>query len=114
MTGRWTSVFTGEVIQNSADIDIVHLVPLTWTWDRGFASWSQIRRQVFANDPVNLFPVEASLNRSKGAQGPVSWLPPVNPCGYVARFVRVVRLYELVLAPTEEEVCQSLLQNRRQ
>lgn len=114
VTGRWISAFTGEVIQNASNIDIDHLVPLKWAWDRGAASWSQSRREVFANDPVNLLPVEASLNRSKGAQGPESWLPPAKQCGYVARFVRVVRSYKLVPTHAEEEAFQSLLQGCRE
>lgn len=113
VTGRWISPFTGEIIQNAADIDIDHVVPLKWAWDRGAASWSQGQREKFANDPVNLLPVEANLNRSKGAQGPDNWLPPANQCGYVARFVRVVRLYDLTLAPAEGEAFQSLLQRCR-
>mgnify|MGYP005819927329 FL=1 len=113
VTGRWISVFTGEVIQNASDIDIDHLVPLKWAWDRGAASWSQGQREKFANDPVNLLPVEASLNRSKGAQGPDNWLPPANQCGYVARFVRVVRLYDLTPTPSEQEAFQSILQRCR-
>ena len=114
LTGRWVSPFTGEIIQNAGDIDIDHVVPLKWAWDRGAAHWSQSQREAFANDAVNLLPVEASLNRSKGAQGPDSWLPPANQCGYVARFVRVVRLYDLTPLPVEDEAFQSLLQKCRQ
>jgi hypothetical protein len=67
VTGRWISPFTGNVIQNSGDIDIDHVVPLKWAWERGAKGWSQAKRERFANDMVNLWPVELSLNRSKGA-----------------------------------------------
>ena len=113
VTGRWISPFTGEVIQNSSDIDIDHVVPLKWAWDRGASSWGQGRREEFANDPVNLIPVEASLNRSKGAQGPDDWLPPSGQCGYVARFLRIVRIYNLNPAPGEQSTFQSLLERCR-
>lgn len=102
ISGRWVSAFTGNVIQNASDIDIDHLVPLAWSWDRGASDWSDEKRLRFANDPVNLLPVEASLNRSKGAKGPDEWLPPSGQCGYVARFVRVIRLYGL--QPKKEEL----------
>lgn len=91
-TGRSISPFTGEVIQNSSDIDIDHVVPLKWALDRGASNWTRSRREGFANDPVNLLPVEASLNCSKGARGPDEWLPPANQCGYLARFIRIMRL----------------------
>nr|WP_257535450.1 HNH endonuclease family protein [Marinobacter adhaerens] len=59
------------------------------------SSWTRSKWEKFANDPVNLIPVEASLNRSKGAHGPESWLPPSGKCQYVSRFVRIVKTYGL-------------------
>jgi len=41
------------------------------------------------------------FNRSKGAQGPDEWVPPSGQCGYVARFVRIVKQYDL--KPTKPE-----------
>ncbi|HAU17454.1 MAG TPA: HNH endonuclease [Marinobacter adhaerens] len=64
VTGRWISPFSGNVIQNASEADIDHVVPLKWAWDRGANHWSDANRERFANDPVNLLPVEASLNRS--------------------------------------------------
>ncbi len=62
VTGRWISPFTGKVIQNSSDIDIDHVVPLKWAWDHGANIWTKDKREKFANDPVNLWSVELSLN----------------------------------------------------
>ncbi len=64
ITGRWISPFTGDVIQNAREIDIDHVVPLNWAWKRGAYEWSDDRRETFANDPINLWPVELGLNRS--------------------------------------------------
>lgn len=64
ITGRWISPFTGEIIQNASNIDIDHVVPLAWSWDRGAKAWPYEKREKFANDLRNLWPVEASLNRS--------------------------------------------------
>ncbi|MGM0769772.1 MAG: GmrSD restriction endonuclease domain-containing protein [Pseudomonadota bacterium] len=58
ITGRWISPFTGNVIQNSSEIDIDHVVPLRWAWDREASDWIRNKREKFANDPVNLWPVE--------------------------------------------------------
>ena len=111
--GRWISAFTGEVVQNGAEIQIDHLVPLKWAWDRGAQSWPQVKREQFANDPINLLPVEAHLNASKGAQGPDRWLPPFGRCGYVARFVRVIKSYELQPSPHESSTMAGLLDRCR-
>lgn len=102
ITGRWISPFSGAVIQNASDIDIDHVVPLHWAWDHGANEWSSEKRERFANDPVNLWPVEASLNRSKGAKGPDEWLPPQGECQYTARFLRLTKLYGLHISVTEQ------------
>lgn len=64
VTGRWISPFSGKVILNASEADIDHVVPLKWAWDRGANHWSDATRERFANDPLNLLPVEASLNQS--------------------------------------------------
>lgn len=101
ITGRWISPFTGKVIQNSSEIDIDHVVPLKWAWDHGADNWSREKREKFANDPVNLWSVELSLNRQKGARGPERWLPPAGRCQYVSRFFRIVKVYGLMPSPSQ-------------
>ncbi|AZT86066.1 HNH endonuclease (plasmid) [Marinobacter sp. NP-4(2019)] len=113
VTGRWISPFSGNVIQNASEADIDHVVPLKWAWDRGANHWSDANRERFANDPVNLLPVEASLNRSKGARGPMEWLPPSGQCGYVARFSRITKKYRLEPQPTETEWIKDFLRRCR-
>nr|WP_245777356.1 HNH endonuclease family protein [Marinobacter pelagius] len=113
VTGRWISPFTGNVIQNSSDIDIDHVVPLAWSWAHGADDWSDEKRERFANDPVNLWPVEAGLNRSKGAKGPDQWLPPSGQCQYVARFSRVVKQYDLQLTTRERGWLKNFLEECR-
>jgi len=65
VTGRWISPFTGNVIQNSSDIDIDHVVPLKWAWERGARGWSQAKRERLANDMVNLWPVELGFSKDQ-------------------------------------------------
>jgi hypothetical protein len=116
ITGRWISPFTNRVIQNAGDIDIDHVVPLAWAWERGAREWSRDKRERFANNPVNLLPVELSLNRSKGPKGPKGpdqWLPPVGQCGYVARFVRIMKQYGLTPSVQETNWMQSYLDRCR-
>lgn len=109
VTGRWISPFTGKVIQNAGDIDIDHVVPLAWAWDHGAREWSREQREGFANDPANLWPVEASLNRSKGGRGPDEWMPPAGRCQYVSRFVRLLIRYDLKPSDSEAQAFRGLL-----
>lgn len=102
IAGRWISPFTGKVIHDPSVIDIDHVVPLKWAWERGASRWTQEQREKFANDPVNLLSVEASLNRSKGAKGITEWLPPSGQCQYILRFLRVVAIYRFELSDAEK------------
>lgn len=106
--GRWISPFTGKTIHDPSAIDIDHVVPLKWAWDHGANAWSQQERERFANDPVNLLSVEASLNRSKGAKGIIDWLPPSGECQYILRFLRVVAIYRLTLSEDEKSAHEAL------
>lgn len=101
--GRWLDPYTGQIFQNSSDLDIDHVVPLFWAWQRGAYDWPADQRRAFANDPVNLFAVDDGTNQSKGAKGPLEWLPPNNlfHCEYVTRFWRIVSKYDFVLSVTE-------------
>lgn len=99
--GRWISPFTGNVITDASKIDIDHVVPLKFAWDHGADRWPKEKRERFANDPINLWSVELSLNRSKSAQGLTDWLPPSGQCQYIARFIRVTKLYDLALESDE-------------
>lgn len=108
IAGRWISPFTGKVIHNPSAIDIDHVVPLRWAWDHGASTWTRDKRERFANDPVNLISVEASLNRSKGAKGILDWLPPSGQCQYALRFIRVLKLYGFALSPQQSEAHDAL------
>lgn len=113
VTGRWISPFTGRIIQNSNEIDIDHVVPLKWAWENGAKAWPEAKRERFANDLIHLWPVELSLNRSKGAQPPSKWLPPSGQCGYVSRFMRIVSQYGLNPPPTEAEWLSAFVERCR-
>lgn len=103
-SGRWISPFTNNVIHDPSKIDIDHVVPLKWAWQNGANSWSQQKREQFANDPANLISVEASLNRQKGAKGPDLWLPPLNQCEYVLRFFRILKKYNISVPSSLKQV----------
>lgn len=90
-------------------------MPLAWAWEHGAQAWSAEERKRFANDERNLFAVTASLNRSKGAKGPETWLPPNRQfqCQYVTRYLRVMLMYDFESAARndirtiQQRVCSS-------
>ena len=111
--GRWLDPYTDQIFTESSDLDVDHLVPLYWAWQRGAWSWSDEKKQKFGNDPRNLFAVDDGTNRSKSAKGPLEWLPPNQSfhCQYVSRFYRIVLIYDLNV-PTDEVT--ALTQQREQ
>ena len=102
--GRWISPYSGKVIHDARSIDIDHVVPLKWAWDHGADQWPKAKREKFANDPVNLLSVEASLNRQKGAKGLTEWMPPAGQCAYASRFIRVAKSYSLRVPGSYQKV----------
>lgn len=87
-TGRTITFTRGEGTSEAVQID--HLWPLAAAWQRGADHWSERRRLEFANDPLNLTPVDGPTNQSKSDSGP-EWLPPNADyrCTYAARLVLV-------------------------
>ncbi|MDF2233168.1 HNH endonuclease family protein [Albimonas sp. CAU 1670] len=111
--GRWFDPYTNRIYTEARDLDIDHLVPLAYAWSRGAADWSAEKRTAFANDPANLFAVQASANRQKGAAGPVEWMPPHEGfhCQYLLRFVRIAKSYGLTIPSSEMKVIDIMMQN---
>lgn len=98
-TGSWITFERG----GASEVDIDHLVALSAAWSTGAADWEYAKRVAFANDPLNLEPVDAGQNRSKGDDDASEWLPPSEDfhCQYVARQVAVKTKYALWVTPAE-------------
>ena len=98
--------YTGKDIAwkkaKATEVQIDHVVPLSYAWQMGASRWSKEKRQQLANDVLNLLPVSGSTNSAKRDSGPASWLPPNTSirCSYAVRFAQVAEKYELpVTAP---------------
>jgi len=98
--GTWLSHYDGFTSSNPGDFDIDHLVALAEAWDSGASSWSDQRRQEFANDLSfrgSLLVVSAQSNRSKSDKDPSDWLPPDEAfhCEYVTLWIEVKTRWDL-------------------
>jgi hypothetical protein len=98
--------YTGKDIAwkkaKAAEVQIDHVVPLSYSWQMGSAGWPEDKRKQLANDVLNLLPVSGRTNSAKQDSGPASWLPPNKQirCAYVVRFAQVAKKYALpVTAP---------------
>ena len=117
VSGELDDPYTATVIAfvrgpgTSDDVQIDHIVPLSWAWGYGAADWTDGQRRAFANDPSNLRAVEGHANMSKGDSGPGEWLPDNTAfrCAYVASFVDVVVEYRLAIPAADRTAIRSVL-----
>ena len=102
--------YTGKDIAwkkaKAAEVQIDHVVPLSYAWQMGAARWDKKKRQRLANDVLNLLPVSGSTNSAKGDSGPASWLPPNKAirCSYSVRFAQVALKYELPVTTPDKSM----------
>lgn len=106
-----TDPYSGARIDGRTNIDIDHVVPLSWAWRNGAAHWTTDQRERFANDSIGLLAVDDGLNAGKGDSPPSQWLPP-DPaawCDYGRRWVVMLDRYQLPATPTEAPVLADLV-----
>ncbi|GII55040.1 lipoprotein [Planotetraspora thailandica] len=101
--------YTGKTIdwskEDAAEVQIDHVMPLSYDWQMGASRWTDAKRKQIANDPLNLLPVDGSANSAKGDSGPASWLPPAKGirCSYAVRFAQVALKYDLPVTAADKE-----------
>lgn len=126
--GQWTSAYDGVVVRARSaggktvwepqGLDLDHLVPLAEVARSGRIvdgrrvgprQWTRADRERYANDRAVLVPVTASSNRAKGDQDPAKWLPELDRCGYVTRWVEIKQRYELSVNQAEHDAIAGVL-----
>jgi hypothetical protein len=112
ISGRWVDPYGGYTTTNARSLDVDHIVPLANAWRSGANSWSKEKSERFANDQINLLPVEARLNRQKGDKGPEAWLPPRRAyrSTYAVRWITIKHEYGLTITAAEKKTLERLLQ----
>jgi len=93
--GVWVDPFSGKTFTRPSELHVDHIVPLKWANDHGGDSWSAQKKEIFANDPLNLLVVHDRLNQQKGAKGPSQWMPPNHffRCNYLRKWKTVLSKY---------------------
>jgi len=111
--GSWYSPYDGATWTATSDVDIDHVVPLAEAWKSGAASWTDSKRQSYANDLTDpqLIAVTDNVNESKGDRDPSVWLPPLTSyrCTYAEMWIKVKSVWGLTLQSTEKTALQTML-----
>ena len=112
-SGEWVDPYSGRSITSSSDIDIDHVIPLSYAAENGGQSWDEDLKETFANDLDNLLATSAKENRKKGAKGPSDYMPPYKGyrCQYAKTFTNVAHKYGLTMPEKDINSLTESLEN---
>jgi hypothetical protein len=110
-SGTWFDPYTGRTYYDPSEIDVDHVVPLANAWRSGAASWTDAKRERFANVPLDLLSVEDNANASKGDKGPEAWRPPRTGyhCAYAKKWVDIKHYWKLGVTSQEKAALKQML-----
>ena len=103
--GGWYDIYTGRVFQFSKYVEIDHLVPMVEAWASGAKFWSADKLRDFGNntrDADHLVAVEKRINREKSGYEPHEWMPYIDQCGYLTKWVGIKDRYDLSVDTKEK------------
>ena len=115
-SGKLADKYTGKTItftrgENSADVQIDHIIPLSLAWQTGAQQISAGQRLQLANDPLNLMSADGPANQQKSDSSADAWLPANKAfrCEYVARQTAVKAKYKLWMTQPEHDAIAGIL-----
>jgi hypothetical protein len=117
ISGTLRDPYTDKTIQfqrgqtTSDDVQIDHVVALSNAWQTGAQQLPFVRRELLANDPLNLLAVDGNANQQKSDGDAATWLPSNKAfrCEYVSRQVKVKKKYHLWVTPPEKQAIKQVL-----
>ncbi len=113
-TGSWVGPYTGEAIDDPANLDVDHVVPLANAHRSGAWRWDPDRKRDYANSLAydnHLLATTSSANRSKGAKGPEEWRPPLEQywCTYAIDWATIKHQWGLTVTESEYAALSEML-----
>jgi len=109
--GAWIGGLTGIILSDASDVDIDHVIPLSYAHRHGGSLWSPSKKEQFANDPLNLLPTYDIENRRKSDKGPSEYLPSDKnlACAYIKRWKAIGIKYDLNIASDDMFVIRDII-----
>lgn len=110
-SGVWVDPYGGRTYYDPADIDIDHIVALAEGWRSGASSWTDAKRERFANVRLDVLAVEDNLNASKGDRDPSEWKPPRTAyhCTYARKWINIKHYWKLSVDRAEKSALKQML-----
>lgn len=104
LSGTWIDPYSLVSFDNASDLDIDHVIPLSYAAQMGGNAWDKAKKEEFANDKTQLLAVSAKENRSKGDKGPSKYMPPNKDfhCKYSAIWIETSAKYGLSITAKDK------------
>ena len=114
--GSWNDPYTGKTFDQTAFIQIDHVVPLKNAYMSGAYKWDFKTRCLYANylgNDYHLLSVNASENMKKGDRSPDKYMPPnfEFTCTYLKNWLSIKFLWGLKMTLAESEAITALIKN---
>jgi hypothetical protein len=112
--GTWVDPYSDNTFTNPKDLDIDHMIPLSYTNGHGGSSWDKKKKETYANElgySNHLIAVSAKENRSKGDKGPSVWKPSNQAywCQYATDWVNISVQWSLSTTDADKKALGEML-----
>lgn len=111
-SGKWVDPYSGKVFTDPSDLDVDHVVPLSYTAQHGGQGWDSNKKRDYANDLTDsrhLLAASAGENRSKGDSGPSEYKPKTNLCQYGMDWTSVTSKWNISVTQADKDSIASML-----
>lgn len=108
--GTWFSLWDRKTVRTESGLHIDHVVALAEAWDSGAHSWTNKKREQFANWMPNLVAVSISSNSSKSDRDAAEWQPAsASRCVFAELTVNTKYYWGLSVDSAEKSALQRML-----
>ncbi len=115
-TGQWADPYAGDILHESKQIQIDHMVPLKNAYISGAWEWSFQTRCTYANymgNKFHLITASGHENMSKGDGTPERYIPPNQTyrCEYLENWLKIKLIWKLKMARGEVDAIRQAIQD---
>ena len=96
------SFYSGKSYMTKQHLELDLIVPIIWLFNHGGKTWTKQQVDIFYSDKDNQVWVEPILSKKKGHKGLMDWLPSVNQCHYIRRFLFILDKYQIEISIYEK------------
>lgn len=114
VAGEWIDPYSGKTFTNPSDLDVDHMIPLSYANSAGGSEWDSAKKQDYANSltyPNHLIAVDKGENRSKSDKGPGEWKPSntAHHCQYAKDWIAISTTWNLTVSNSDVAALKEML-----